>query len=177
MPSLIYRVRRFIVNRSSSDRKIRFLRSQGMKIGANCLLETMDFAGDPYMIELGDNVAIANGTTFIPHDGAILCFKEEFPGDDVYGQIKIGNNVFIGTKCTILLNTEIGDNCIIGAGSVVRGKFPNNSVIVGNPAKRVTDMDIQRLLYKINPDRIPTAKMSEKQKKQYITKHFTKKTR
>ena len=43
--------------------------------------------------------------------------------------------VFVGADCTFLPNTFVGNNCIIGAGSVVRGRFPDNSVIVGNPAK------------------------------------------
>ena len=49
--------------------------------------------------------------------------------------VTIGNNVFIGTKAVILKGTTIGDNCIVGAGSVVRGTFPDGVVIAGNPAK------------------------------------------
>lgn len=36
------------------------------------------------------------------------------------GEIKIGNNVFIGSNCTILYDVNIGDNVIIGAGSLVK---------------------------------------------------------
>lgn len=48
--------------------------------------------------------------------------------------IKIGRNVFIGCNSIILKGTEIGDNCVVGAGSVVHGKFQNNLIIAGNPA-------------------------------------------
>ena len=51
--------------------------------------------------------------------------------------IKIGNNCWIGAKATILDGAEIGDGCVIAAGAVVRGKFPNNVVIAGVPAKIV----------------------------------------
>lgn len=53
------------------------------------------------------------------------------------GRVHIGNNVFIGYGSVILPETFIGDNVIIGAGSIVRGKVDSNSVVVGNPAKKV----------------------------------------
>ena len=102
-----------------------------MKIGKNCYINNVNFSTEPYLIEVGDHVAIAAGTDFITHDGAIWCFREELENADVFGTIRIGNNVFIGNNCTILPNTSVGDNCIIGAGSTVRGQFPDNySVII-----------------------------------------------
>ena len=50
-------------------------------------------------------------------------------------EIHIGENVFIGCNSIILKGTVLGDNCIVGAGSVVCGKFPSNVIIAGNPAK------------------------------------------
>ena len=49
--------------------------------------------------------------------------------------VHIGKNVFIGCNCLILKGTEIGDNCVIGAGSVVCGKYEAGKVIAGNPAR------------------------------------------
>lgn len=48
--------------------------------------------------------------------------------------VNIGNNVFLGFNSTVLMGTEIGDNCIVGSGAIVKGMFPNGSVIAGNPA-------------------------------------------
>ena len=45
------------------------------------------------------------------------------------------DNVFIGCNTTILGNVRIGSNVIIGAGSVVTKDIPDNSLVVGNPAK------------------------------------------
>ncbi len=49
--------------------------------------------------------------------------------------VKIGKNVWIGASCTILPGVCIGDNSIIGAGSVVTKSIPKNAIVVGNPAK------------------------------------------
>ena len=51
--------------------------------------------------------------------------------------VTIGNNVWIGGSVTILAGATIGDNCTIGAGSVVTRDIPANSVAVGNPARVV----------------------------------------
>lgn len=57
------------------------------------------------------------------------------------GRIIIGNNVFVGVNSIILRNSSIGDNCIIGAGSVVCSTIPPNSVATGNPAKVIMSLD------------------------------------
>ena len=162
----------FFMQKASMKRKISFLRKQGMKIGQDCHLNTMSFSTEPYLIEIGDHVAIAGGTVFITHDGAIWCFRDEFNNADLFGKIKIGNNVFIGNNCVILSNTEIGDNCIVGAGSVIRGKFQNNSVIIGNPAKVVSTMSIQKFLYRQNLGLLNIKHLSDSQKNITIKKHF-----
>lgn len=51
------------------------------------------------------------------------------------GSITIGHNTFIGACSFILPGTQIGANCIIGAGTVIRGIIPDNSIVIGNPSK------------------------------------------
>ncbi|OQB58638.1 MAG: putative acetyltransferase [Bacteroidetes bacterium ADurb.Bin145] len=171
---------RYIINRltlafiakAGSNTRIRYWRRQGVKIGDNCFINNVNFSTEPYLIEIGNHVAIAAGTDFITHDGAIWCFREEMKNADVFGKIKVGNNVFIGNNCTILPNTSIGDNSIIGAGSTVRGQFPENSVIVGNPAKVVLSMSMQKLLYMQNPNFLEIRDLAPKEKSKAIRKHF-----
>ena len=50
-------------------------------------------------------------------------------------EIHIGKNCFIGCNSIILKGTVLGDGCVVGAGAVVSGKFEDNCVIVGNPAR------------------------------------------
>lgn len=50
-------------------------------------------------------------------------------------EIRIGKNCFIGCNTIILKGTVLGDGCVVGAGAVVSGRFEDNSVIAGNPAR------------------------------------------
>ena len=161
-----------ILSQSSMEKKVKYLRGQGVKIGQGCGIRSMSFSTEPYLIELGNKVTVACGVKFITHEGSIKLFGDNLDGY-LYGKIKIGNNVFIGINCIILLNTTIGDNCIIGAGSIVRGQFPDNSVIVGNPAKVVLNMSIQRMLNFNNPGFVkmnPNPTVAEKDR--LVKKHF-----
>ena len=53
----------------------------------------------------------------------------------------IGNNVFIGMGAIDQAGSHIGNNVIIGAGANVNGVIPDNSVVLGNPAKVVCSID------------------------------------
>ncbi|MEM5481098.1 acyltransferase [Pseudoalteromonas fuliginea] len=70
----------------------------------------------------------------------------------------IGDHCWFGLNSIILPGTKVGSNCIIGAGSVLNGIYPDNSVIVGNPAKVV-----KKLEKNDNPEEYQT-KMSEKRR-------------
>lgn len=155
----------------SMERRINYLRKQGTIIGQDCNIITMSFSTEPFLIEIGNKVRIADGVQFITHDGAIRCFSGELQGG-IFGRIKIGNNVFIGLNSIILLNTTIGNNCIIGAGSVVRGHFPDNSVIIGNPAKVILNMGVQKMLYSHSPGFVKTNNLTTSEAKKLVKMHF-----
>lgn len=55
--------------------------------------------------------------------------------------IIIGDDCFIGMNSIILKGTTLGNNVIVGAGSVVHGTFPDNCIIAGNPARIVKRLD------------------------------------
>ena len=61
----------------------------------------------------------------------------------IYEKIVIGNNVWLGENVVVLKGTTIGSGCVVGANSVVKGNFPDNCVIVGNPARVVKHWDEQ----------------------------------
>lgn len=121
----------------ATHHNVRSARKMGVKVGKNCRFFSTNFSTEPFLIEIGDHVTITNGVEFITHDGGVWLFRDQFPSINLFGQIKIGNNVFIGLNSIILPNTEIGDNTIVAAGSVVKGRFEENSVIGGVPARKI----------------------------------------
>jgi len=114
-------------------------------------------------IEIGDNVIINDDCHFacinkIIIGNNVLFASKIFITDHFHGEtsaesinytplhrrltskgiVVIGDNVWIGEGVCIMPNVNIGNNCIIGANSVVTKSFPENSVIAGNPAKIIS---------------------------------------
>ena len=84
---------------------------------------------------IGADVVISD-TDFHSLNPALRSTKD----DSKYASVSpviIGNDVFIGTKSIILKGVSIGENSVIGAGSVVTKSFNENSIIAGNPAKLI----------------------------------------
>lgn len=91
-------------------------------------------------IAIGDNTLIGANTKIIDtdfHPIDPIARIEQRNNATKTAPVKIGKNVFIGMNTLILKGTQIGDNCVVGAGSVVCGRFESNCVIAGNPAKVV----------------------------------------
>lgn len=110
----------------------------GLKVGQNFQMEkgcNID-ANFPWLIEIGNNVTMASWVYIAAHDGA----SKNLLGYSRVGRVKVGNNVFIGTKSIIMPGVTIGQNSIIGANSVVTTNVPANSVVAGVPAKIICDI-------------------------------------
>lgn len=91
-------------------------------------------------ITIGDNVLIGANCKIIDNDFHPLDFQKrvnQIDSDINRTPVIIEKNSFIGMNSIILKGTHLGENCIVGAGSVVHGIFPNNVIIAGNPAKIV----------------------------------------
>ena len=86
-------------------------------------------------LSLGNNNMMAPEVTIVTSDHKRIG-STHVDGEDI-GNVVIGNKVWIGTRVIVLKGVTIGDNVIIGAGSVVTKSFPSNCVIAGNPAKIV----------------------------------------
>lgn len=114
----------------------------GVKIGERVRFtgKNISFGSEPFLIEIGDNVTITPGVKFQTHDGGVALFRNEIPGINVFGRIKIGNNVFIGEDAMIMYGVTIGDNVVIGARSLVTRDIPNDSVAVGVPARVIKSL-------------------------------------
>lgn len=96
-------------------------------------------------IVLGDRLVVSMNVHFLTHDysyNTALISIGEKPSTDIgiLRHITVGDNVFIGMNSILLPGTKIGNNVIIGAGSIVRGTIPDNSVASGNPATVISDI-------------------------------------
>lgn len=144
--SIFRRLRRKAVMYKGGETFLNYLRKQGCSIGSGCYVASPSTVSidcsRPYLIEIGNNVRLNRGLTILTHDFSSVVFKqlygEMLPSS---GKVKIGNNVYFGWNCTVLKGVTIGDNCIIGYGSVVTRDIPANSVAAGSPAKVICSID------------------------------------
>ena len=123
-----------------------YIKASGCEIGENTLFYdagtvTVDLSR-PALLKIGDYCKITAGVIILTHDYSRSVLRR------VYGEVigearrtEIGDNVFIGMRSIILMGTKIGKNCIVGAGSICSGEYPDNSVIAGNPAKVICSLD------------------------------------
>lgn len=110
-----------------------YFKKRGMKIGKNFNRQS-GTRMDPshcWLISIGDDVTLANKVQILAHDDSIRLYT----GYGRIAPVHIGDRVFIGANSTVLMGSKIGNDVIIGAGSIVKGEIPDGSVAVGVPAK------------------------------------------
>lgn len=121
---------------------------EGVSIQQNCHITCAE------RIEIGRNTAIAANVTItdIDHPYTDINLPIEKQPLEV-SPVKIGPDCKIYNNAVILKGTNIGRHCVIGANSVVKGTFPDNSIIVGIPARIVKRYnDLSNRWESTNPD-------------------------
>lgn len=156
---------------------LQFFKEKGLKIGDNCSLISPgpNFGSEPYLIEIGDNTTVSFDVAFVTHDAGTrvlrnLATNEKEKQTVIYGKITIGNNCFIGCRSTILPGVKIGDNVIIGAGSVVNRDIPSNSVAAGVPCKVICGLEEYKEKHK--DDFLYMVNLPYEEKKKFLTRLF-----
>lgn len=142
--------------------------SIGVKLGKGCWLSTKDFPSEGYMIEFGDYVRVAAGTSFYTH-GAVWSLRQLYKDNDleICGKIKVGSYTSIGANCMIMPGVTIGEHCIVGGGAIVTKSVPDGCMVAGNPAKFIgyTEDFYKRLKEKND---FGCHKLSHEEKKKFL---------
>jgi acetyltransferase-like isoleucine patch superfamily enzyme len=108
----------------------------GLTIGNNSAFGRFTEFGAAGGIEIGNDVIAGSYISFHSENHVFSDTSKLIREQGVTSKgIKIGNNVWVGAKVTFLDGAKVGDNCVIAAGAVVNGEFPNNVVLGGIPAK------------------------------------------
>lgn len=152
---------------SASDYNIMLMRNSGIKVGENCRIFSRITTTEPFLVAIGNRVTISSDVEFCTHDNGII---KVIPGKtDAVGPISVGNDCFIGMHSILMLGVSLGDNCIVGAGSVVTHSFPPHTVLAGNPARAIctTEEYAEKYMkYAIDFSRIPHSARSA-----YLSSH------
>jgi carbonic anhydrase/acetyltransferase-like protein (isoleucine patch superfamily) len=115
-----------------------------LEAGATAIVD-FNFIDASNGITLSEGCQITNYVSVLTHSShiSIRLYGREYKGNDMIGYVKgsvsIGKFTFIGPHSVIMPGTKIGKGCIVSAYSMVKGEFPDFSIISGNPAKIVGD--------------------------------------
>ena len=116
------------------DNNVMLLSKGTLKIGKRFGINRYSRIVAHEYIEIGDHVTIGQMVSILDHDHAYSMEAGKLALDGyITAPIKIGNNIWIGDKCTILKGVTIGDNVIIGANTLVNKDVPTGVVIGGQP--------------------------------------------
>ena len=146
----------------SSDGKVRLTiwpKEEGdgrISIGDYCLICPGVRISSAAGITIGDNCMLANGVYLTDSDWHDI-YNRTVTGKPI--PMKIENNAWIGDSAIVCKGVTIGENSIIGAGSIVTHDVPANAIAAGNPAKVIKHLDpnqtiTQRSQWFSNPDRL-----------------------
>jgi len=109
-------------------------------VGENFYMNHNCIILDAGKVEFGDNVFIGPNCGFYTA-GHPIDYIQRNKGLEYAKPIKVGNNVWFGGNVVVLPGVTIGDNVVIGAGSVVTKDIPDNSIAYGNPCRKVKNIN------------------------------------
>lgn len=150
-----------------------YARAQGVRMGSGCFfpgLEPATFGSEPYLVTLGNHVAVAAGARFITHDGVAWLLREENPDIDVIAPITVGDNVLIGTNAVIMPGVTIGSNVVVGVGAVVTRDVASGTIVGGVPARVIGSFD--EYMVRLRKKSLPIAQLAPEDKTRFIKEHF-----
>jgi maltose O-acetyltransferase len=112
--------------------------AQGLKLGRGVYIAPTAYidAGQPWLIEIGDESLIGPWAIVLAHDTSTRLHT----GHTLIGRVRIGRRVYVGHGAIVMPGTTIGDETVINPGAVVFDDIPPRSVAIGNPAQVTSDV-------------------------------------
>ena len=117
--------------------KLRVRKGANCKIGRNLSIGCNSMIVCREKIIIGNGVQLASNVQIYDHDHDFRVEGGIWAGKYKTESVEIGNNVWVGANTVILRGTKIGDNAVIGAGSIVKGSIPAGAVLI---QKRVNEI-------------------------------------
>ncbi|MDG0811834.1 acyltransferase [Cohnella rhizosphaerae] len=131
----------YVLTGRNMNHIINCFRKNGVNIGEGCNIYSDLLTSEPYLITIKNNVTISNDVQFITHDSSVCKVIPDL--SDFFGEISIGDNCFIGARSILLPGVTLANNIIVGAGSVVTKSFYEEGILIaGNPAKKISDVEV-----------------------------------
>jgi maltose O-acetyltransferase len=110
----------------------------GLRLGRDVYLGAVHFDyGFLGLISIGDEAVLTDGVRIVAHDASI----KHWMGYSRVGRVDIGRRVYVGVGAILLPGVRIGDDAIVGAGSVVTRDVPPRTVVAGNPADAIATLE------------------------------------
>lgn len=103
-------------------------------IGPNSMIVCHNF------VQVGKDTMFGPGVCIYDHDHLFSKDKGIMAKEYKYGSVVIGKSCWFGAGCIILRNTTVGDGCVIGAGTILKGDYPANSVITQHRKTDIKDI-------------------------------------
>lgn len=125
------------------DAILRVRKGASVRIGKNFNLSNRCMLVAHESIEIGDDVEFGQDVKVYDHDHDFRAPGGLKAGKFKTAPVKIGNNVWIGANSIILRGTEIGDNSVIAAGSIIKGSIPANSLVVQKSVTEVRELSVK----------------------------------
>ncbi len=110
--------------------KLRVRKNATLKIGDRVSINSNNIIACHDSITIGDDVIFSPNVQIYDHDHDYNAPNGLKENRYVTSPVFIGNNVWIGANAIILRGSDIGDNCVIAAGSIVKGKVDSGTVFI-----------------------------------------------
>lgn len=105
--------------------------AQGLQLGKGTHIADQIYIDGlhPWLVSIGDYVTLAPFVSIITHDASL----QHHTGQTRLARVTIKDRAYVGVGAILLPGTIVGEDSVIGAGAVVHGEIPPNSLVMGNP--------------------------------------------